>query len=76
MAVFSDEEGNSNVWVVNQETSRVNSRVVEVGEVTGTESIEILGGLQSGEMIAKAGIRHLREDMKVKPRSEGEKITN
>jgi multidrug efflux pump subunit AcrA (membrane-fusion protein) len=43
----------------------VHKRVVKVGAVTGQNEIEILGGLNAGEMIAVTGITQLKEGMQV-----------
>ena len=66
IAVFADEAGNSHVWVVDRDTMTVHRRKVTTGELTGTDSIQILDGLQSGEMIAISGVSRLREGMKVR----------
>jgi RND family efflux transporter MFP subunit len=66
IAVFADEAGNSHAWVVDRDTMTVHRRKVTTGELTGTDSIQILDGLQSGEMIAISGVSRLREGMKVR----------
>jgi multidrug efflux system membrane fusion protein len=67
IAVFSDEAGAAHVWVVDKEKMTVHKRKVKTGDLTGTESIEIVDGLQTDEMIAVAGVTKLREGMKIKP---------
>lgn len=67
IAVFADEAGDSNVWVVDQESLTLHRREVTVGELTGTENIKIVAGLESGEMIAISGVSRLREGMKIRP---------
>ncbi len=67
IAVFGDESGSSNVWVVDQESMTVRRRKVTTGDLTGTDSIQIVDGLQSDEMIAVSGISQLREGMKIRP---------
>ncbi|MEE8591475.1 MAG: efflux RND transporter periplasmic adaptor subunit, partial [Spirochaetia bacterium] len=66
IAVFADEAGNSHAWVVDRDTMTVHRRKVTTGELTGTDSIQILDGLQSDEMIAISGVSRLREGMKVR----------
>ncbi|MFO7738323.1 MAG: efflux RND transporter periplasmic adaptor subunit [Desulfatiglandaceae bacterium] len=66
IAVFADDEGNSNVWVVDKEKMTVGRRKVTTGDLTGEAGIQITEGLQSGEMIAASGVSQLREGMKVK----------
>ncbi len=67
IAVFADDQGNPNVWVVDKEKMTVERRKVTTGDLTGEASIQITGGLESGEMIAVSGVSQLREGMKVKP---------
>ena len=67
IAVFADDQGTANVWVVDKEKMTVEKRKVTTGDLTGKANIQITGGLQSGEMIAVSGVSQLREGMKVKP---------
>jgi multidrug efflux system membrane fusion protein len=67
IAVFADDQGKSNVWVVDKEKMTVERRKVTTGDLTGEASIQITGGLHSGELIAVSGVSQLREGMKVKP---------
>ena len=67
IAVFADDQGESNVWVVDKEKMTVERRKVATGHLTGEASIQITEGLQSGEMIAVSGVSQLREGMKVRP---------
>ena len=68
-AVVGGEGGTSTVWVYDEAASTVSGRSVTVGQMTGDE-IEILGGLQDGEMIAILGASNLTEGMKVRPLGE------
>jgi len=70
LAVFADEAGVSHVWVVDKETMKVQKRKVKTGELTGTDSIQILEGLESGERIAVTGVAQLREGMQVRDLGE------
>lgn len=65
-AVFSDEAGLSHVWFLDPGTMTVSQRRVVTGELTGTDSIEIVTGLQPGETIAVTAVNQLREGMKVR----------
>lgn len=65
-AIFAGPEGDSRVWVVDPDTSRVSQRVIEIGEVTG-EGAVVTAGLASGERIVTAGVSHLRDAMLVRP---------
>jgi len=66
-AVFSDEAGNSHVWVIDPGDMTVHERQVSVGPVTGTDGIVVLGGLEAGETIAAAGVFQLQEGQQVRP---------
>lgn len=66
IAVFADDVGNSNVWVVDRENMTVHRRKVTTGDLTGTDSIQITAGLKTDEMIAITGITQLREGMQVR----------
>lgn len=70
IAVFADEAGNSNVWVVEPGSMTVHKRKVTTGNLTGKDSIQILEGLNSGEKIAVTGVVQLREGMQVRDLSE------
>ena len=70
IAVFADEAGISHVWVVDKDAMKVNKRKVTTGDLTGTDSIQILEGLESGEKIAITGVAQLREGMQVRDLSE------
>ncbi|UCH20782.1 MAG: efflux RND transporter periplasmic adaptor subunit [Deltaproteobacteria bacterium] len=67
IAVFADAAGKANVWVVDPEKKRVQRRIVTPGDLTGSASIEIIEGLENGEMIAVSGVSRLRENMLVRP---------
>ncbi len=66
IAVFADEAGNSNVWVVDPGTMKVHKKNVTTGNLTGKDSIQILEGLIPGEKIATTGVVQLREGMEVR----------
>jgi multidrug efflux system membrane fusion protein len=70
IAVFADEAGNSNVWVVDPDTMKVHRKKVTMGNLTGKDSIQILEGLIPGEKIAITGVVQLREGMEVRDLSE------
>ena len=65
-AVAGDSQGNSIVWVFDEASGTVNTRLVEVSEMTGG-SIEIVSGLAEGDRIAILGAKNLREGMLVRP---------
>jgi len=70
IAVFADDAGNSNVWVVDPDTMKVSKRKVTTGNLTGEDSIQVLEGLIPGEKIAVTGVVQLREGMEVRDLSE------
>jgi RND family efflux transporter MFP subunit len=65
-AIFAGPDGDSRVWVVDDETSRVGQRTIQIGEVTD-EGAVVTAGLTSGERIVTAGVSHLRDAMLVRP---------
>ncbi len=67
IAVFSDEKSQSQVWIIKQPENTAHARRVTTGNLSGNDQIEILAGIESGEMIAIAGVSQLREGMRVRP---------
>ena len=65
-AVFAGDDAMSYVWVVDPDQMTVQKRKVKLGSITGTASIQVLNGLQSGERLAVAAVNSLREGQKVK----------
>jgi multidrug efflux pump subunit AcrA (membrane-fusion protein) len=57
---------------VDQGTLKVQPRAVKTADLTGTDSIEIVDGLKTGETIAISGVTRLREGMKVRDLSRME----
>jgi multidrug efflux system membrane fusion protein len=74
-AVFAGDTGAQYVWVIDSRDMIVHRKEVKVGAVTGADSIEVLGGLKTGDMIAVAGISQLQEGMKVRPIGQEENKT-
>jgi RND family efflux transporter MFP subunit len=72
IAVVADAAGNPNVWIVDKDTLKVQRRAVKTGDLTGTDSIEIIDGLKTGETIAVSGVSRLREGMQVSDLSKME----
>jgi RND family efflux transporter MFP subunit len=72
IAVVADAAGNPNVWVVDKEILKVQRRTVKTGDLTGTDSIEIIDGLKSGDTIAISAVSRLREGMRVSDLSQME----
>lgn len=67
IAVFADATNQPHVWIVKQPDNTVHARQVTTGKLAGTEQIEILDGLNAGDVIAIAGVSQLREGMRVRP---------
>ena len=65
-ALQSDSEGNFFVWIVDQETSAVSPRAIEVG-IPNRDSVPILAGLTADEQIVAAGGAWLHQGMRVRP---------
>lgn len=63
-AVSQVSSGEQVAWVVGEDQT-VSPRPVQLGEATGGQ-IEIVDGLQPGDRIAVAGVRALRDGMKVR----------
>ncbi|MCG8308829.1 MAG: efflux RND transporter periplasmic adaptor subunit [Cytophagales bacterium] len=67
-AVFEGEKPDSPaVWVMDKSSNFVTKRDVKVGSLISHSSIEIQGGIESGEWIVTAGVHKLTEGQKVKP---------
>ncbi|MBP8131299.1 MAG: efflux RND transporter periplasmic adaptor subunit [Candidatus Hydrogenedentes bacterium] len=66
-AAVSGTEGGAApyVWVIDADTSRCARREVRLGAISG-DSVEILEGLNTGEVVATAGVSQLREGLPVR----------
>lgn len=64
-AVFADENGKPNVWVVDKASMTARKRAIKTGNLTG-ESITVLDGLKPGDMIITAGVDFVKDKMKVR----------
>lgn len=62
---LTEIKGNKTVWVINQ-AGVAEPRTVTTGDYT-ENGVEVLSGLQAGEMIAVAGVHTLLKGQKVKP---------
>ncbi|MFV2005371.1 MAG: efflux RND transporter periplasmic adaptor subunit, partial [Gammaproteobacteria bacterium] len=69
-AVISNLEKQGTVWVVDETSMTVSSRVVETGDLSG-RNIAVMG-LNLGERIVTAGAAFMREGMKVSLLETGE----
>jgi multidrug efflux system membrane fusion protein len=70
IAVFADDAGHSQVWVVDPQTNKVQRRMVTTGDLSGSDSIRIISGLSPDETIAVSGVSKLREGQMVRALEE------
>ncbi|MGR9088133.1 MAG: efflux RND transporter periplasmic adaptor subunit [Gammaproteobacteria bacterium] len=66
IAVFADNAGRSQVWVVDPQTRKVQRRAVTTGDLSGNDSIRIVSGLNADDTIAISGVSKLREGQTVR----------
>jgi multidrug efflux system membrane fusion protein len=66
IAVFADNAGQPQVWVVDPQAGKVQRRAVNTGDLSGNDSIRIISGLNSDETIAISGVTKLREGQTVR----------
>jgi RND family efflux transporter MFP subunit len=71
-AVFANETGGSQVWIIDRESLTVSMRRVATGELTGRDEIEIASGIEPGETVAVTGVTQLREGDRVRDLGEME----
>lgn len=64
-AVFSPEDDQPYVWIINEATGIVTRQAVSLGEIRSTGLI-ISKGLKPGDWVATAGVHFLRDGMKVR----------
>ncbi|PIW61510.1 efflux RND transporter periplasmic adaptor subunit [Shewanella sp. CG12_big_fil_rev_8_21_14_0_65_47_15] len=62
----SDQDGKVQVWLYQAQSGEVSPIEVTLGRVTN-QGIEILGGINKGDLIVSAGVSQLSNGMKVKP---------
>lgn len=66
IAVFADNAGHAQVWVVDPQTNKVQRRTVTTGDLSGSDSIRIVSGLNADETIAISGVSTLSEGQTVR----------
>lgn len=64
--VKADEDNQIKVWRYNQDSNRVESVIVTLGQVR-TNGIEVLSGLNKGDKIVSVGANAIKSGMEVKP---------
>lgn len=66
-SIFSSgNEENPSVWIVNKNSMTVSKRSITVGEMVLQDYIQVLSGLNSGEIVVTAGVSQLQESQKIK----------
>ena len=63
-ALAANPSAEATVWVINPDTMTAHARVVQLGQMVGDE-VDIVAGLEAGEMIAVTGAAQLAEGMQV-----------
>jgi RND family efflux transporter MFP subunit len=63
-ALAGDPDSEATVWVIDPDTMTVSARVIGLGQLAGDE-VEIVSGLEPGDMIAITGATQLAEGMQV-----------
>jgi multidrug efflux system membrane fusion protein len=66
IAVFADNASKAQVWVVDPKTRQVHRRAVTTGDLSGSDLIRIVDGLNADETIAVSGVTKLHEGQTVR----------
>jgi multidrug efflux system membrane fusion protein len=69
-AIFADENKGTFLWVVDRESMTVSRRAVTTGQLTGSDRISIVDGLEPGEMIAVSAVSRLEDGMEIRSLNE------
>ena len=64
-SVFTDENGATCVWLLNEQTMTPDKATVEVGDLIGGSAM-ILAGVSEGDIVITAGASYLTEDQRVR----------
>jgi len=68
-SVFSEPQesikDNAYVWLFDSETSQVHKQAVKIGQLH-RDGIEVLSGIEEGQIVVSAGVHSLKEGMKVR----------
>ena len=67
-----DAEKKTFVWRLDETDMTVEKAHVGIGELTGTDGIEVLGGLGRGDVVVTSGVTRLQAGMKVTVWDEAE----
>jgi multidrug efflux system membrane fusion protein len=63
-ALAANPGAEATVWIINPDTMTAHARVVQLGQMIGDE-VDVIAGLEAGEMIAVTGAAQLAEGMQV-----------
>ncbi|MBN1126358.1 MAG: efflux RND transporter periplasmic adaptor subunit [Sedimentisphaerales bacterium] len=66
-SVITDNQGRPFIWVFNSQSSKARKRPVETGKLIQSNQVEILKGLEPGELIISEGAGFITEDMELCP---------
>lgn len=64
-AIETDEHGKFYAWLINKESNEAKKQIVQVGEIQD-DKIEVREGVNIGDRIITAGVKDLRDGMKVR----------
>jgi RND family efflux transporter MFP subunit len=66
IAVLTDPDGKSYVWLVSAAELRTHRRDIRMGRLAASDQVQVLDGLEGGERIVVAGVRQLAEGRQVR----------
>ena len=66
-AVTGSDDGNSMVWVYDPVSGQAESRLIDTGGLVDGSRLQVLGGLEDGEIIVAAGVDFITPGMKLRP---------
>lgn len=69
VAVIGENDGGRHVWVVDESTGIVSRRDVKTGELT-PRGLEVLDGLETGELLVVRGVNRIQDGMRVRVMKE------
>ena len=65
-AVLGQEGSGTWVFVIDPETMTAQRRSIRIGAIRAGDQVEVLEGLEPGEIVAAAGVYHLEDGMRVR----------
>ncbi len=67
IAVLNDADGKNYLWVFNRDSKTVTKTDIELGNLSGSKNVLVVGGLQGGEEVIISGVTKLQDGMEVRP---------